>query len=223
MYTQLLLKTALSGRYIHSVRDEYTKKQLELAGIRNVVNTGCPTMWRLTPALLSGIPTRKADVALCTVTDYNRDPATDAQFLSTVKRLYRKVIIWPQGSKDIEYLSELRVDAEILPHSFDAFLEFLNSDVHFDYIGTRLHAGIRCLNARKRSIVIMVDNRAREISRDTGLACVARGDIPALEQWIRCPRPVELKLNTEAIAMWKGQFSQASKRVGTPKGSVEGD
>jgi polysaccharide pyruvyl transferase WcaK-like protein len=207
LYTRCLLWTALSGKYLHSVRDEYTKEKLKQAGIHNVLNTGCPTMWRLTPALLSKIPITKADTALCATTDYNKNPALDLAFLTAVGRLYKRVFIWPQGSQDTEYLSELRVRAEILPHSYDALLQFLNSDVHFDYIGTRLHAGIRCLNAGKRSLVIIVDNRGREISRDTGLHCVERGDLNALEQWVRVPMPVVLKLNTQAIEKWKSQFS----------------
>ncbi len=207
-YTRCLLRTALSRTHIHSVRDEYTKRKLEQAGLHQVLNTGCPTMWRLTPALLARIPPRKADVALCTVTDYNRDAATDARFLHTVRRLYRKVFIWPQGNQDIEYLAQLRIGAEILDHSYDSFLQFLNSDVHFDYIGTRLHAGIRCLAACRRSLVISVDNRAREIARDTGLHCVARGDRNAMEQWIRFPRRVRLHLNTSAIQAWKSQFTR---------------
>ena len=207
-YTKCLLRIALSGKYVHSVRDQYTKDKLERIGIRNVLNTGCPTMWHLTPALLSAIPNAKGDIALCTVTDYKRDPTLDLQFLNMVKRLYKRVFVWPQGSKDREYLSELGLSGNILSHSYSAFLEFLNSGMHFDYIGTRLHAGIRCLNACKRSLVIIVDNRAREISKDTGLQCVERWDMGGMEHWIRFPKRVELRLDTRAIDAWKSQFSQ---------------
>ena len=48
-YSKKLLKYMLNPKIIHSVRDDETKKALENIGIKNVINTSCPTMWALTP------------------------------------------------------------------------------------------------------------------------------------------------------------------------------
>src|SRR5690606_13010421 len=61
LFTKLLLKTLLNKEYIHSVRDSYTETKLKELGIENVLNTACPTMWKLTPEHCEQIPQKKAD------------------------------------------------------------------------------------------------------------------------------------------------------------------
>ena len=60
LYTKYFWKTVLDKRYLHSVRDNYTKARLRKMGIGNVINTGCPTMWNLTPEFCSTVPEKKA-------------------------------------------------------------------------------------------------------------------------------------------------------------------
>jgi polysaccharide pyruvyl transferase WcaK-like protein len=75
-----------------------------------------------------------------------------------------------------------------------------------DYVGLRLHCGVIALQHKVRSLVVAVDNRASEISRDTGLPAVARDDLAAIEKWIEGSQAVELSLPFAAIGVWKAQF-----------------
>src|SRR5690625_2131922 len=50
----------LSEKYINSVRDGYTEQKLKSIGIDNVINTGCATMWKLTPEHCASIPKSKS-------------------------------------------------------------------------------------------------------------------------------------------------------------------
>ncbi|OOQ55580.1 hypothetical protein A0O00_01270 [Proteus mirabilis] len=45
---QYFYRNNLSKDYILSVRDDYTMERLNSIGIKNIINTGCPTMWKLT-------------------------------------------------------------------------------------------------------------------------------------------------------------------------------
>ncbi|MEJ0000264.1 MAG: polysaccharide pyruvyl transferase family protein [Verrucomicrobiota bacterium] len=65
-----LWMAALSWRHLHSVRDEYTRSKLAAMGLRNVINTGCPTMWPFLDFDQSTIPVTKAENALLMLTDY---------------------------------------------------------------------------------------------------------------------------------------------------------
>ena len=57
-YTRKLYNQVLAKDVIHSTRDERTKKLLESMGFK-AINTGCATMWGLTPEHCSKIPTKK--------------------------------------------------------------------------------------------------------------------------------------------------------------------
>ena len=54
VYRQIFSTTGL-----HSVRDSYTEEKMNQMGIHNVVNTGCPTIWKLTPEFCTTIPQKK--------------------------------------------------------------------------------------------------------------------------------------------------------------------
>ncbi|HJG62994.1 MAG TPA: hypothetical protein K8W21_08480, partial [Enorma massiliensis] len=96
----------------------------------------------------------------------------------------------------------------ILPPSLEALDRVLERD-DVDYVGTRLHAGIRALNHGRRSLVVTVDNRARHISQDTGLPTLERTELgEKLTDWINGSYATEIVLPEEAIAAWKAQFKQ---------------
>jgi polysaccharide pyruvyl transferase WcaK-like protein len=199
----------LSSQHMHSVRDDYTRQQLEKIGIHNVINTACPTMWRLTPEHLDQIPQQKAPSAVFTITDYAPSINEDRQMVEQIKSSYERVYFWPQGHLDITYVKE-QFDTrgvEILSPNLASFDEILSGDI--DYIGTRLHAGVRALQHKKRSIIVAIDNRAREIAKDTGLIIVERGDEQHLRQLIEANHQQTLKIPLEAIAAWKAQFAAA--------------
>ena len=87
LYTRILLKRVLSRKALHSVRDLFSKLQLEAAGIRNVVNTSCPTLWNIRPELQKEIPEGKAEEVLTTVTSYRQNQEEDSRLLRLLRRL----------------------------------------------------------------------------------------------------------------------------------------
>ena len=54
-YTKWAFNRVLSHQYVHSVRDTYTKEKLSSIDISSI-NTGCPTLWRLTNQITEKIP-----------------------------------------------------------------------------------------------------------------------------------------------------------------------
>lgn len=209
IYTKYLLKSILHGRLLHSVRDSYTEQKLRDMGMSNVINTSCPTMWELTGEHCGEIPSRQAKNVVCTVTDYRKNREQDARWLERVGQCYEKVYIWPQGSGDRAYLRELELseDTEILDPTIRAFDRLLASEeLSLDYVGTRLHAGIRALQHRRRTIILGVDNRAREMAKDVNLEVVSRDDVRMLENRIREKWDTRITLPLEEITTWKTQF-----------------
>ena len=110
LFTKLFYKAILSKTHLHSVRDEYTKKMLESIGIKNVINTGCPTMWGLTESHCQSIPKQKAQAVVFTLTDYNRDYNKDRELVDILLHHYEKVYFWIQGWGDKDYLEDLLKD-----------------------------------------------------------------------------------------------------------------
>lgn len=211
-YTKLLFKTILSTKYLHSVRDTFSETILRSMGIKNVVYTGCPTMWNITPDLCSHIPKTKADYAVCTLTDYNRNLQTDQKMLDILSDCYERVFLWPQGIEDSEYFREVKIrnNIEIVPFGLESYDEVLNLE-NIDYVGTRLHAGIRALSKGHRTIVISIDNRAKNIGRDTGLPIIEREDIEVLLQVkINSEFVTDVRMPINNIKQWKKQFLMMS-------------
>ncbi len=206
-YTRFLLKSVLSHQYFHSVRDSYTEKQLKFAGFRNVLNTGCPTMWPLADLKQKELSVSKAPNVLLMLTDYSKQPSIDSQLIELLFEKYETVFVWPQGRQDLEYIRSFNKPFKILEHSFNSLNQFLSSGVNFDYIGTRLHGGIKCLLARKRSLILEIDNRAKEIARDTNLPTAERDDFTYVGAWIEKPFYLDIKLKTDNITRWKKQFN----------------
>lgn len=204
-FTKRLLKSVLKGKEqgaLHSVRDEYTLQKLQACGINNVVNTGCVTMWDLHG--VSDDEVGKIDVrtAVCTLTDYRRNPETDARWLNLVRSYYDRVVVWPQGSKDLEYIRSLGLDGiDILEGEEIRYTELLSENV--DYIGTRLHGGVRALQNRCQALILGVDNRAFEISKDTGLFVIDRENTAAIERWLEGDRKFRIKMPVDNIERWK--------------------
>jgi len=205
LYSKWMYKALFSKRYLHAVRDNYTLQKLAEIGIKNVINTGCPTVWGLDEPHLSQINPRKRDTVVTTVTDYLRDPERDRLLLETLKRNYRDVYVWIQGSKDRAYIESLTSDVQYIAPKLSAFDTFLEKE-SCEYVGTRLHAGIRALQKRRKALIIGIDNRAIEMRNDIGLNVLERQRIDLLEKKIHEEMSVKLYLNTGAIQRWKTQF-----------------
>lgn len=208
-YTKILLQTILNKKYIHSVRDSFSEKMLHNMGIKNAINTGCPTMWEITKELCQDIPKSKAQEVVCTLTDYDRDLENDQKLLDILLLCYKNVYLWPQGIEDEEYYKKLRIDSRILVvpfglENYDSLLEHRN----IDYVGTRLHAGIRALRKKHRTIVIAIDNRAKNISNDTGLPIILRENIAtSLKEKIESNFETNIQMPWKNIEKWKNQFN----------------
>jgi hypothetical protein len=69
---------------------------------------------------------------------------------------------------------------------------------------------VHCLLAGKRSLIMEVDNRSAEISRDTGLPTAKPEDMEAVRRWIQGPTPLRIQMNGEAINRWRAQFTGAA-------------
>ena len=208
-FTKLFYQTLLNKNFIHSVRDTYTENKIRSLGINNVIYTACPSMWRLSEDFCKTIPADKAKSVLTTITDYAPDAESDWFLLDTLLRHYKNVYIWIQGKHDLEYLrlfpefnKLICIDNNL--HSYNQILE----NTELDYVGTRLHAGIHALNHRKRTLIISIDNRARELAKDTNLPVIERSEIKnKLEKAIKSSYATNIRIPLNNIEKWKGQFS----------------
>lgn len=196
----------LNRSVVHSVRDSYTKSKLESIGIKNVANTSCATMWSLTPEHCKSIPLNKGENVVMTLTDYSRDEINDKKLIQILEANYKNVYIWIQGSNDYEYVKSLSNTLNIVGPTLQEFDKLLDSELNLDYVGTRLHAGIRALQKRRRSIIIGIDNRAIEKQKDFNIPVIKRENINDLEKEIKSSFETKLTIDFEAISKWKKQF-----------------
>ncbi|MGO8696324.1 MAG: polysaccharide pyruvyl transferase family protein [Limisphaerales bacterium] len=209
-FTRVLLKAVLSRTYIHSVRDDYTKQKLATCGIRNVVNTSCPTLWKLAGKKRMANEQKPAKNVLLMLTDYRRDQEADKFLVSCLSKRYDTIYFWPQGEMDLDYLLSLIAHKAsqliVLERTLDALDHCLSTTANLDYVGTRLHGGIRCLLAGKRSLILEVDNRAAEIAKETGLPTLPRTDITNIDKWVKAGWKSEIWVDEEPIKRWRDQF-----------------
>lgn len=136
-------------------------------------------------------------------------PALDAKLMRMLISKYKRVYCCLQGEGDSTYIGSLGFSVTMLDHSLKAIKDFLASAKNCDYVGTRLHGGIFCLLAKKRTLIIRVDNRATELSKSIGLPTVRRDDFDSISRWISGPTKIEIQLDYEAIHRWKKQFCMA--------------
>ena len=209
LLSKVFLKNLLSSKTTHSVRDEYTKEKLTEIGLTNVVNTSCPSTWNLTEAHCNSISRSKSDAVVFTLTDYSHDSKSDRKFIDILKDKYQKIFFWPQGWNDIDYFKSLGINYSdrikiISPYlrSFDELLE--NNEI--DYIGTRLHAGIRAIQKKRRALILSIDNRATEMSNDICMNVVPREAADRIEFFITSEYKTAIRIPQQNIDAWKAQF-----------------
>ncbi|MCO7198250.1 polysaccharide pyruvyl transferase family protein [Pseudoalteromonas sp. OANN1] len=205
-YTKLLLNSVLDKNYVHSVRDDYTKSILEGIGIKNVINTSCPTMWALNQEHCYEVNKKTSENVVFTLTDYNKDVSRDLDFIDLIKRKYKNVYFWPQGIGDFEYITQLGLEGvDIIPPSLEAFDHALEN-LNVDYIGTRLHGGVRALQKKVKTLILAIDNRAREKSKSFGLPVAERGDLMSVSNFIAKDYQLNIRIPEKNILEWKSQF-----------------
>ena len=214
IYTKFLLGKVLSKTHYHSVRDSYTESKLRDAGISNVLNTGCPTIWRLDKEHCKEIPVSRGANAVVVLTDYSANRELDTKLMDYVLTFYKKVYFWCQGTKDLEYLNTLgfRDNVQLLPPSLNGYNALLSDpSIALDYVGTRLHGGIRALQYKRRSTIIGVDHRANKKGSDFNLPVISRyASEVDIKEMISGDRDTKVLLPVENIEKWKSQFSDAS-------------
>lgn len=209
--SDMMLRRVLSRTGLHSVRDEHTRKELLARGHTNVLNTACVTMWDLDVQKLANLPLEKANRVVTTVNIGQKQHGEEA-LLGLLTELYDEVFIWPQGISDEPYIDSLIArfpTVKRLGPTLAAYDELLSSEDAPDFVGNRLHGGIRALQHGRRAMIFSVDNRASEIARDTNLPVVSLSEgLDAIRDRIRSPRPIEIRLPTDTIAQWRAQFAQ---------------
>lgn len=207
LYTRTLYKRILSKNFVHSVRDDKTKEMLEKLGLK-AINTGCVTMWGLTSKHCLKIPQEKSDRVVFTLTDYKQDRKYDQELIKILKKNYKEIYFWVQGSNDLEYFQSLdKNNIKIINPNLDDFINKLKEG-NVDYIGTRLHAGICAMQNYVRSIILIVDNRARDIKESYNLPAIERTDIEHLEKIINSSFRTDIHIHENEIKRWKKQFNK---------------
>lgn len=206
-FTRKVLESVLHPQVVHCVRDEFTAKQLRQMGFL-ASNCGCPSLWGLTEEHCATIRKEKSNNVLVTFTEYNQKPTHDKILADILCRNYNTIYGWPQQFGDHEYLRQMLGERY---HQVDPSLEALDqllSSGNVDYVGTRLHAGVRALQHSCRTVIVTVDNRAQEMGKDFGLPIIQRDRLMTdLEHLINSVWATRVRMDFEAIAAWKSQFS----------------
>lgn len=207
-WAKYLYKSVISKEYTHSVRDDMTKRMMESLGLK-AINTGCPTLWKLSEDFCRTIPTSKSDNCIFTVSGYveQKDPVSDQLLIDILKSNYKKLWVWIQTTEDDAYLSSLKGTENIERiYSLDEYHRILVEN-DTDYIGTRLHGGVYAMQHAKRSIVVSIDHRAEGFHETNNLPIITRSDIAShLENRINEDFKTEIILDQNAINKFKSQF-----------------
>jgi len=209
--TRYFYNSVLSHKRFHSVRDGYTLDKMKNMGITNTLNTSCITTWDLQGLSVNRKNLNNKD-CIFTLTDYNQNPDLDNRLINLLIESYSDYLYYfPQGSFDEQYIQSLESfkknasRIKIINRTNAAFYDLLDSNI--DYIGTRLHGGVKCLQNAMNSLIIAVDNRAIEIGKDINLPVVKRDDFESIKSWIEGKEifsPISLPI--KQIKIWKDQF-----------------
>jgi polysaccharide pyruvyl transferase WcaK-like protein len=213
LFTRIAYKYLFKKDFLHSVRDSYTYRKLKNIGINNVINTGCPTMWCLTQSHCQKVPKVKSKRVVFTLTDYKKNVERDNYMISVLNNEYDEVYFWPQGYGDFSYFSSLDgIDNVTLvpPHVLD--FDQLLDEGDIDFIGTRLHGGIRALQKLKRTLIIGVDNRANELHKDFNLPVLDQTEIEKLSRIINQDIITDIKLPLDNINAFLAQFKTTNNK-----------
>lgn len=205
-YTRHIYRKLLSNDYYHSTRDERSKQYVERLGLK-AINTGCVTMWMLTPEFCATIPHEKADKVVFTVTATNQLRKNHQALLDTLLNNYHEVYFWPQGIEDFGYFKSLEntETVHVLTASKKAYDDYLTNN-QTDYVGTRLHGGVYAMRHGRRAIIIAIDERARSINEKNHLNCIDCNHLEDLEGFIRSSFATQVTMDYESIGLWKKQF-----------------
>lgn len=206
LYTKHLYSKVLNREFIHSVRDDFTAKFLHDLGYK-AINTGCPTLWGFVDDFCNDIPSQKSNRVVFTLTGYQPDIPNDKAMIDILSKNYDELYFWPQTLADLDYLNSLgHYNCSIVSPNLSSYDNILEQDV--DYVGNRLHGGIRALQHKCRTIIISIDYRANNMRDKNSLPVIERSEIPSsLERWINRKQVIQITgIDSTAINEWKSQF-----------------
>ncbi|MCI7264986.1 MAG: polysaccharide pyruvyl transferase family protein [Eubacterium coprostanoligenes] len=208
-YTTKVYRQVLNHDYFHSVRDERSKEYVEKVLGLKAINTGCVTMWMLTPEFCKTIPTKKADTALITLTARTELNPNEQKMIDIVIKNYSKVYCWIQGDRDLDYFNQFSntENIELISPTKEAYEHILDT-VDLDYIGTRLHGGVYAMRHKKRAIIIAIDERAKEINACNNLNCLMIDEVDKLDKMINSEFETKVIMPFDEINRWKAQFEE---------------
>ena len=206
-YTKTLYSRLLNKNYSHSTRDDKAKEIVEYCGGK-AINTGCVTLWRFNKGFCEKIPRTKSDSVVFTLTFYTKDEKNDKALIELLQLEYENVYFWPQCIGDLDYfnlISNKDDNVSIIAPNLNAYKNFLlNTDA--DYVGSRLHGGVYALHHFRRSIILEIDYRVREMKKTYNLPSVARRDISTIKSMINSEFDTEIIIDYKKIRDWKNQF-----------------
>ncbi len=209
-HTKKIYKRILRPDFYHSVRDEESKRLLEGVGFL-AINTGCPTLWKMTPEFCWQIPTQKASRVIFSLSGYKpqQNRAMDQELIRILRENYKELYFWEQTSADGPYLDTFEGIGDIRRVcSLKQYQNVLDSG-DIDYVGTRLHGGVYAIQHKVRSIIIAIDHRARGFHDTNNLCICERNEIPEkLAGMIQGEIVTDIHLRQDDIDRWKAQFTQ---------------
>jgi polysaccharide pyruvyl transferase WcaK-like protein len=198
---------SLAGPKPWAVRDLYSQAKLNRAGVA-AVHLSCPTVWTLDEQRLPADERR----VVVTLTDYSQDPLADRRLHRWLAAKFEEVTYWPQGPGDARYIRDLLGDVTLLPPTLTA-LDAALDEVDTAYVGLRLHAGIRAIQRGVPSLILSVDNRAREIAGSIGLGVASRYRMSEVQRLGSSGRALALAVPHAAIESWLGQWQLGRVRA----------
>lgn len=206
--TKAFYKDILRKDIAHSVRDEQSKKMLESICDVKVINTGCPTLWGLTPEVCNRIPVQKAKNVVFTVSGQKKyqNPERDQLLLSIVEANYDKIYFWVQTYEDEGYFKSLKCEKDVqYVYSLKEYGAICdNGDV--DYVGTRLHGGIFAMQHGVRSVIVEIDHRAKGFREINNINTISRDNLEGLSDYVNGTIKTEVHLKDAEIKEWITQF-----------------
>lgn len=209
-YSKKVYQQILRQDFYHSVRDEESKRMLEEIGFK-AVNTGCPTLWKMTPDFCKQIPVHKSNRVIFSLSGYKvqQNRERDLDLIRILRENYDELIFWAQTSRDEPYLDTFENVSDIPRiHSLKKYEDILSTG-NIDYVGTRLHGGVYAMQHKVRSIIISIDHRARGFHETNNLCICERNDIPdKLADMINGEVITDIRLRQEDIDLWKAQFNK---------------
>lgn len=101
----------------------------------------------------------------------------------------------------------------VLPATLKAYDEILQSEESLDYIGTRLHGGIRALQHKRRSMIIAIDSRARSFKNDFNLPVIDKENLNELFEMINSNFKTEIVLKKDRIDEFRTKLTEFIKNM----------